>query len=158
MKRLIALIALGASAFGSVAEAQQAGLDGVWNCQMSYTETDRRGKRLSGFTQEFQMQLSPNGQFFAQGMMNAVPYPTQFQAQGQWGVDGGILGAQGMSMGPFGQTQWGLRRRGQRQYADDRLQVPQSKRHPDNLAHTRAVHPLDQRLPKACDSLLKAMA
>lgn len=110
MKRLIAALTLATCGLTTVANAQQqfsgAGPTGQWQCQMSFSEINQRGQRTSGFTQEFVMNVQQGGQFQAQGMLNAVPYPTQFQAQGQWRVQQGVFGAQGMSNGPMGQSPW----------------------------------------------------
>ena len=112
MKFAIAALTVAICGFAQSAQAQQqfqgAGPTGQWQCQMSFSELNQRGQRTSGFTQEFTMNVQQNGQFYAQGMMNAVPYPTQFQSQGQWQVQGGMFGAQGTSTGPMGQSPWAV--------------------------------------------------
>ena len=106
MKRIFAALAVTTCSLAPVAQAQQANVAGQWQCQTSFTEKNQRGQRTSGFTQEFMMNVQPNGQFFAQGMMNAVPYPTPIRVQGQWRIEQGIFGAQGMMPTEMGQMPW----------------------------------------------------
>jgi len=106
MKRSLTLLAIAACGLGHTAIAQQSAPTGQWQCQTSYTEKSPRGQRTSGFTSEFVMNVQQNGQVYAQGMLNAVPYPTQFQAQAQWKMqDGGFI-AQGMQSSPMGPSPW----------------------------------------------------
>ena len=113
MKRILTAIAVSVCSLGLAAQAQQqsgnpyqVGPAGQWQCQTSFTEMNQRGQRTSGFTQQFVMNVQQNGQFFAQGMMNAVPYPTQIRVQGQWRVQDGVFGAQGMMPTEMGQMPW----------------------------------------------------
>ena len=110
MKTVIAAFALTACAFAQSANAQpqQPNPVGQWQCQMSFTELNQRGQRTSGFTQEFVLNVQQGGQFYSQGIMNAVPYPTQFQAQGQWMVQDGVFGAQGTGFDGMSQMPWAV--------------------------------------------------
>ena len=108
MKRFLSLIAITACGLGQTAIAQQTNPAGQWQCQTSYTEKSPRGQRTSGFTTEFVMSVQEDGQVYAQGMMNAVPFPTQFQAQAQWRVQDGGFVAQGTQSTPMGPSAWGF--------------------------------------------------
>lgn len=95
----LALAGLVVSTLPSLAQ-----FEGTWTCEMTYTELNPHGQRTSGYVKQYRMGVYSGGGFEAQGNYVGIGGPTQFQVQGQWGVDQGhfMAQAQGMQQSQFG--------------------------------------------------------
>ena len=93
------------------ATAQQQFI-GQWSCEFSYTEYNSYGNRTSGFTMAFAAAVQPDGSFYAQGQEQSIMGVSQFQAQGNWGVENGprgpLFSARGQMSGQNGVSPFGF--------------------------------------------------
>ncbi len=101
------------AAIGTFAQAQSNPVAGNWQCGMSYTEFNRDGSRNSGFTEQFNLYLQPDGNFGLEGMQMGIGGSWQYQGQGTWqygNTQQGIgVGGKGVRTDPtFGQAPWGF--------------------------------------------------
>ncbi len=96
MKRtaLISAAAIAAGLAAAPAHAQ-TNYAGQWACQISHQQNNSQGGYYSGWHRNLVINVSPNGQYEAQGTETGMSGTQRFQSQGSWNTDSGLFSAQG---------------------------------------------------------------